>query len=306
VIHLAGVVDDGVLAGQTWDRFSAVLGPKVAGGWTMHDLAASSGARHLILFSSAAAILGSPAQSAYAAANAFLDALAGFRRARGLPAVSINWGAWAEAGMAARVEASGKRRVLGELRPMTPEQCLNALPALLAGGTHHAAVIAFDRDKLDGESGRRLRTLLGAGSTPSSQPVESAPARPFGESLSTLPRPRARALVLDHLRQLTTGVLGLSPTHFVDEHQPLMKIGLDSLMALELRNKVGESFGRSFSATLLFDHPTLAALADLLVPPVSPVPVVEQRDELLDDIEALSDEEAERLLAHDLDAGSRA
>ena len=118
IAHLAGVTDDGVLGQQTWDRFQRVLAPKVRGGWLVHELAARHGVPDVVMFSSIAGVLGSAGQTSYAAANAFLDSLAQYRSGRGEPTLSIDWGAWAESGMAARLAAQGKRLGLHFVKPM--------------------------------------------------------------------------------------------------------------------------------------------------------------------------------------------
>src|SRR5262249_10681902 len=121
VVHAAGVLDDGVLVQQTRERFARVLGPKAQGAWHLHRLTEDAPLDPFVLFSCASALLGSPGQANYVAANAFLDALAHHRRARGLPALSINWGPWSGGGMAA---GTARRRGAGSdgVRWITPER----------------------------------------------------------------------------------------------------------------------------------------------------------------------------------------
>jgi acyl transferase domain-containing protein/acyl carrier protein len=301
--HLAGVIDDGVLMDQTWERFKHVFGPKVAGAWKLHEFASRHGVQHFLLFSSAAAVIGSPGQSGYAAANAFLDGLAAYRSALGAPAVAINWGVWADAGMAARTGVQGKRLALRMLRPMSPDGCLAAVPRILESGVAQAAVLSISGDLDDDVAGRRMATLLSADeASPRVRIAASQTAPSFVETLASVPPSRVRTFIVDHLRELARLVLGLSASHFIDEQQPLMKIGLDSLMALELRNKIAEAFGRPLNATLLFDCPTISALADFLHPPEGHKAITPSRDELFDAIASLSDDEAERLLEQELGA----
>ncbi len=139
IVHLAGLLDDGIIEHQSWDRFAPILRPKVEGAWNLHEIA--GGESHFVLFSSAASFLGSPGQASYAAANAFLDGLAAYRAARGQPAVAVNWGAWAEKGMAASVMG---RRTLGFIRPMSATECLAALGSVLASGRSQVAVLSAD------------------------------------------------------------------------------------------------------------------------------------------------------------------
>ena len=133
IIHAAGVLDDGVLLQQTWERFAKVLAPKVEGAWNLHRLTQTAPLDFFVLFSSAAALLGSPGQANHAAANAFLDALAHHRRALGLPAVSINWGVWSGWGVAAD-RGVGARAAVQGMGSFTPEEGLHVLERVLGGG----------------------------------------------------------------------------------------------------------------------------------------------------------------------------
>jgi acyl transferase domain-containing protein/D-arabinose 1-dehydrogenase-like Zn-dependent alcohol dehydrogenase/aryl carrier-like protein len=306
IVHLAGVLDDGVVDQQNWARFKTVFAPKVDGGWMVHRLAKRHGVPQVVLYSSVASLMGSSGQSGYAAANAFLDGLAAYRTAHGQPTLTINWGVWGEAGMAAKLEAAGKRRGLDLLTAMSPAECLAALTPIFTAGAQHAAVFATERPETTTAATARLDALLpptaAARSATTSPSVHARPIR-FGETLAGVPRSRGRKLVVEHLRDETRLVLGLTASHIVDEQQPLMKMGLDSLMALELRNRLAASFGRSMSATMLFDYPTIGQLADFLLPEEQR-PVETARDKDFEDIAALSDEEADRLLAEELDASS--
>ena len=148
VVHAAGVVDDGVFIQQTWQRFESVLAPKIDGAWHLHELTLDSELDFFVLCSSVASVFGSPGQGAYAAGNAFLDALAARRRANGQVGLSVNWGAWAGGGMAERVTAHGRARVLSAVRAMPPDDCLRCA----RGGV--VAIRRTDRDR-----GCRLESL---------------------------------------------------------------------------------------------------------------------------------------------------
>ena len=104
IIHAAGVLDDGLIQQQTWQRFTKVMAPKVQGAWNLHNLSQHESLDFFVMFSSSASLLGAPGQGNYAAANAFLDALASYRRSQGLAGLSINWGPWAEVGMTAKLQ----------------------------------------------------------------------------------------------------------------------------------------------------------------------------------------------------------
>jgi acyl transferase domain-containing protein len=302
IVHLAGTLDDGVLAQQNQEKFEPVFAAKVRGAWNLHELAEVEGLRHFILFSSAAAVLGSPGQGNYAAANAALDALANDRAARGLPALSVAWGAWAETGMAARVESAGGRRTMSLLRPVKAGEYFAALDCALGSGLSNIALLSADWQQWQDLSGRSRTHVLAMMSPERREQTPVGAARSIADRLAEMPPSRRRKTTLDYLRSQATRVLGLADSYLIDENEPLMRMGLDSLMALELRNTLARSFGRSLSSTLLFDHPTLGALAAHLVgPPEAPSSKpVSNSDTLLDGISALTEEEAQRMLEREL------
>ncbi len=145
VIHAAGVLDDGILREQSWSRFEAVMAPKIDGAWNLHQLTLTAPLDFFILFSAGAALLGSPGQSNYAAANAFLDGLAHYRQGQGMCALSINWGAWAEVGMAARTKDQSQRRWAGEgIRLIYPHEGVQILEQLLKQSSAQVAVLPIN------------------------------------------------------------------------------------------------------------------------------------------------------------------
>lgn len=295
VIHSAGVLDDGILVHQTPERVAGVMAPKVAGAWNLHELLQDTPLDFFVLCSSMASVTGSPGQSGYAAGNAFLDALAHYRRTQGLAALSINWGPWSDGGMASGVSDGGTRRVLPALIPMSPEDCLETLEDAAASGIAQAAIaeVAWNRWQ---EAASIVAELVRR--TP--REAESVPVADIRAKLEgALPGARRRVLV-DYLRQRTQSVLGLGEGHFIDERQPLIEIGLDSLMAVEFRNQLGSAFASQFSVTLLFDYPSLGVLADHILGVLLPA-TPEALDPELEAIEQLSDREAEELLRAELD-----
>jgi hypothetical protein len=274
-----------------------------------------------VLFSSAASLLGSPGQANYAAANAFLDALARYRRARDLPALSINWGPWAGAGMAAgRDGREQSRRAAQGVGVIAPEQGLATLSRLLdQASPAQVAVLPID-----------WRTFLGqfpAGSLPplfaELARIEQAggpAAQPTAEQLQFLmdlaeaaPAQR-RSLLLAHVREQVCKVLGLPPGQALDMHRGLMDLGMDSLMAVELRNRLQTSLRQPLPATLMFENPTVAVLAESLLtevlfpeeaapslagsPPAAPSPMETE-------LEGLAEDEIAALLAERLTALER-
>jgi acyl carrier protein len=214
-----------------------------------------------ILFSSITAVLGSPGQSNYAAANAFLDALAHHRRARGLPALSINWGPWTRVGLAARLEQSGQEALHG-LHPITPAQGLAALERLLRQPVAQVGVMPFDAAEwtaaypaaAESNMFLHLRTRSAAAAPPPDDLRTALQAAEPGQR---------RSIVETYLREQVGHVLRLSPAS-VDVHAPFQSLGFDSLMSLELRNALERGLGLTLPAALAWNYPTVAVLAPFL------------------------------------------
>ncbi|HEX4700853.1 MAG TPA: SDR family NAD(P)-dependent oxidoreductase [Pseudonocardiaceae bacterium] len=246
VIHTAGVLDDGVLDSLTPERFAAVLRSKVDSAVNLHELTANRDLSAFVLFSSFAATVGSAGQANYAAANAMLDALAVRRRDLGLPATSIAWGPWAEAGMAAdnAIEARQRR---GGVRPIAPSTALAALHRAMSQPAPTIAVADVD--------------LV----APQRQSATDFPAR-FA-ALSGAERDRA---VLDLVRATVASVLGHAGPADVGPGMAFRELGLDSLTAVELRNSLAAATGLRLPATLVFDYATPAALAGYLCTALAP------------------------------------
>lgn len=314
VVHSAGVLDDGVLLGQSWPRFATVMGPKVLGSWNLHTLCGALD--FLVLFSSGASVAGSAGQANHAAANAFEDALAWFRQAQGMPTVSINWGPWAEIGAAA------DRRLdkPGSLRAIVPADGLAALEHAMRREradslfqTAQLAVLDTDWAHVAEQRAAGNASLLfselavqtQAGtqvSVPGQAPAATEAS--LRERLESAAPNRRKTLLREHVRLLTVKVLGVQRSSDLNVTEPLRQLGLDSLMAVELRNLLGKAVGRTLPATLTFDHPSVAALAEHLAQAVfadlmddkpasapavvpTPIPEVETFDDLSEDELAL-------------------
>jgi NAD(P)-dependent dehydrogenase (short-subunit alcohol dehydrogenase family) len=301
IVHAAGVLDDGILAQQTWSRFERVMAPKIAGAWNLHELTRHAPMDFFLLFSSMASLTGSPGQSGYAACNAFLDAFAHYRRARGLTAMSINWGAWPDGGMAAKVETQGRRRVLPAIRPMPEQDCLSCLS--LAATQSCAQLAIADVDWAKWENPTRLLSSLVRHA-----PVAAAAPEKDGilERLASAPASNRRKVLLEYLRGEALEVLGLGKSHFIDERQPLVRMGLDSLMAVEFRNRLVVSLKRQLTATLLLDYPNLGRLADYLEEREASqqTATTETNDSFAETIDSLTDAQAEELLREELGQSS--
>ena len=307
VIHAAGVLDDSVLEKQSPASFSTVAGPKAQGAWVLHDVTLECPLQFFVIYSSAAAVLGSPGQANYAAANALADALAHYRHSLGLPALAVNWGPWAGAGMLANVKSGGRD---GGFHRMAASEAFAALDELARTGSAQGCILA-------GHDWRRyFEEHIAERSQPFFNLLRTTPPRmsrsPRGGSATGLsfvellereaPASR-RALVLHLVNAHAIGVLGLEGQRQLDEATPLHELGLDSLLAVELRNSLSKTVGRPLPASLLFDYPSPGALADYLhtaalpAAPASPVPSV-------DELSSLSDEAAEALLLAELNTAS--
>lgn len=258
MLHIAGVLDDALLPDQSWSRFEKVLAPKVAGARLLDLATRDLPLDFFILYSSAAAVLGSPGQSNYATANAFLDGLAWERRAAGLPAVSINWGPWS-LGMADDPRIA-KRLKLQGIEPLTVDEAHEAMQTLLAGDAVQATVLDVDW--------RRMARGMG-GDTPALF-EHVAPARQRAEAsdselvaqLRQLGPAAQKELLTQRLQETLGGILGAADAPETD--RPLIEMGLDSLMAVEFGAGLQQLLGDQFSVgpAMLFDHPTIDAIAD--------------------------------------------
>jgi acyl carrier protein len=286
IFHLAGVLDDGLLVNQTGTRLEAVLEPKAAGAWNLHELTKDADLDAFVMFSSFAAALGSAGQTTYAAANAFLDGLATFRRDRGLPALSVGWGPWAGGGMSARV--AGRRH---GLEPLDPDEALRVLEELLDDAPAHAIVADVNwpafRQAYESAGARPLLADLPAAAS------SEAGGGSLIETLSGLSAPARTAAVLDCIRKQLAEILGAPSLESIDPRKGFADMGLDSLMALELRARVRGALGVTLSATAAFDHPTPDRLTRFIVAErFGPDTEPSAPDDGLAHIASLKDEEA--------------
>jgi hypothetical protein len=313
ILHCAGVLEDGILLNQDWDRFEKVFAPKVFGSFNLHALTQNIQLDFFVLFSSVASLLGLAGQGNHAAANAFMDSLAVYRRSKGLPAISINWGPWSEVGAAVKENVIERIRSQG-LEVISPRKGLQIFEQVLQEAPPQVAVVRMHWEKFLGASV--------AGSVPSifldvfrgSLPREGhnenelLPKADFGIQLAEAPKGRRRSLLLAHVTDLVHNTLRLDVGKPVDSQQPLSELGLDSLLAVELRNHLGLSLGLNYTlpATLLYDYPTLDAVTNYLAEEVLSIdtPKIpereEEKDKLLNEIELLSDAEAEALLLDEI------
>lgn len=307
VVHAAGVVDDAVLPQLSWDRFRAVLEPKVTGGRHLHRATLGLDLDHFVLFASTAGLLGSPGQAHYAAANAFLDGLAHHRRGLGLPALSVDWGPW-EAGMVTQLSRRLRDRIADTgFTPLETGPAFAALDRLLAGPGGQYGVFAVDWARyLARFPGTRTVTTDDAPGRPAQDGAEAV-GRLRREWPGAVPE-RRRELVFDYLRGMLATRLGM-PGTAVDEDLSLSAAGLDSLVAVEVRGQVFRDLDVDLPLTGLLEGKAVRLLVDELAElltrdapagtvPAQAAPSMTAPAEAPSGTEPFSPEEAERLLAN--------
>ncbi|MFI5527816.1 type I polyketide synthase [Kitasatospora sp. NPDC051853] len=263
VVHTAGVLDDTVLTSLTPERLRSVARPKADGAWHLHRATEHLELAAFVLFSSAVALLGNPGQANYAAANAQLDALAQHRRVRGLPAASLAWGVWAEAGgMAAGLGAAESERLAATgLAPMTDEQGLALFDAALGGlGTPYAALAAARLDTAAVPADRLSPVLRGL-VRHRPRPAASGEPAALAQQLAGKATGEQERILLALVRSTAAAVLGHPGPEAVGPVGGFMDIGFDSLGVIELRNRINAATGLRLPTTAVFDHPTPVALA---------------------------------------------
>ncbi|MET9633067.1 type I polyketide synthase [Lentzea sp. NPDC006480] len=264
VIHTAGVLDDGIISSLTPERLSAVFRPKVDGAWNLHEATKKQKLKAFVLYSSVSGVLGSAGQGNYAAANAFLDALAEHRRAQGLVATSLAWGPWAQTGgMTAHLQDGALDRIgRTGMPPLSVRQGMQLfddatsredavlIPARITTGRTHGPVAAIMRGLVKG--GKR------AAGTVETSTVD------FAATLKALPAEERGKYLVDLVRGHAAGVLGHGTPAAIDNDKQFRDLGFDSLTAVELRNSLASATGLKLPAGLVFDYPTPDELAAYL------------------------------------------
>ncbi|WP_424214049.1 SDR family NAD(P)-dependent oxidoreductase [Streptomyces sp. BI20] len=274
VVHTAGVLDDTTLGGLTGERLAGVLAPKADAALLLHELTRDLDLDAFVLHSSLAGTLGTAGQANYAAANTVLDSLAHARRALGLPAVSLVWGLWDGAGMGGALDAADRERMArAGVRPLPVKLGLGLFDAALSGGEPVLVAAELDRSALAGRAAAgELPALLSAlvppvsvslapGSGPDGAGIAAGSGSGSGAARVALDAESTYSLVLG----LVAEVLGYEDPEEVEVEEELQDLGFDSLMAVELRNRLTAETGVTLTAAFLFDHPTVAALSAHLV-----------------------------------------
>ncbi|GAO07616.1 type I polyketide synthase [Streptomyces lydicamycinicus] len=269
VVHTAGVLDDGVLGSLTRERIDAVLRPKVDAAWNLHELTKELDLSAFVLFSSAAGVFGAPGQGNYATANAFLDALAAYRRAQALPAESLAWGLWEESsGLTGTLsEADRQRKARDGLRPMSSAEALALFDASVAGERALTVPVRFDLTALGvglrtDEVPPLLRRLVRG--TRRSAAAGQGGADGLPERLRTASPAQRSRLLLNLVRGHVVAVLGYADADAVEAGKAFKDLGFDSLTAVELRNRLNRDTGLKLPATTIFDYPNSRVLAEYL------------------------------------------
>ncbi|MFJ7416947.1 type I polyketide synthase, partial [Streptomyces sp. NPDC098077] len=272
VLHLAGVTDDGLLADQDEDRVRRVMGPKAAGAAHLADLTAGLDLSALVLFSSVSGVLGGPGQSTYAAANAWLDALAARLGRQGRPAVAVAWGMWEQSGdgMAGQLGRADLARIRRQgIGALTERQGLRALDQALAGDRAQLVPVRLELAAVQREAdrGEDIHALLrGLVRTTSRRAASrSGSGSDVRDQLAALPQEERLPALLALVRQEAAAVLGGAGQDSIGEQQVFQGLGMDSMTAVELRRRLTAVTGVRLPSTLAFDYPTPAAVAGLLL-----------------------------------------
>jgi acyl transferase domain-containing protein/acyl carrier protein len=282
IIHSAGALDDAAISRQTPASLSHALGAKAMGAWLLHERSVGHRLDFFVLYSSAAALVGTPGQANYAAANCYLDALAHYRRALGLTALSLNWGLWTETGLAIKREVVQSGAAMGAI-PITPEQGMAILGRAIGSGETQVAVLPFDLAALRRMlAGRRAPTLLrgllpAPDETVADETTGSALLARYAETLAACSDAERSGVLIDFIRERCAELLGLDAASPIPDELPLLDLGLDSLVGLELRNDLQRLAEIGLPSTLFFECPTFADLARyfqlvLAAPPATATP----------------------------------
>ncbi|MGH3823938.1 MAG: SDR family NAD(P)-dependent oxidoreductase, partial [Pseudonocardiaceae bacterium] len=255
IVHSAAVLADATALRLTPEALARVFAPKVRGAWYLHEVSAGHPLDFFVVYSSAASLIGSPGQTAYAAANSWLDGFISYRRALGLPGLAINWGPWGEVGRATGFAARGYQVI-------SPDEGVQALAELIASGRARTGVFALDARRwfqtFPAVAASSYFARIGAMSA-----VPTTSGRVRGALEAIAPGPARLAHLEAYLTQEVRAVLHMEAA-FVDRQTPFASLGVDSLMALELRNRIEAECGVRLPATVVWTYPCVAQLAGAL------------------------------------------
>ncbi|NES77484.1 MULTISPECIES: type I polyketide synthase [unclassified Okeania] len=266
IMHLAGVLDDGVLQKQNWQRFAKVMAPKVKGGWNIHRYTEDLPLDFFVCFSSIASVLGSPGQGNYVAANSYLDALTHYRQSKGLPSLTVNWGPWSEGGMAALVDDKNEQRwkALG-IKAISKLEGIDIWEQIQKSLQFppQVSILPIDWPKFFqqfmGGMEPPLLSRIAQENQSSIQPQQEQ----IAQKLKDVPAKKQKAILITAIQEEVAATLA---TNKVPQPQTgFFEMGMDSLMALEFRNRLQNITGHSFPSTLTFEYPNIEAITDYLL-----------------------------------------
>ena len=261
IIHSAGLLDDSTISRLDREKFYRVLKPKVQGTWHLHQLTLNHSLDFFVCFSSAVSILGSPGQGNYTAANSFLDSLIDYRHQLGLPGLSVNWGPWSEVGLAAQQSNRGERISFRGLGSLTPDQGVKALDILMQTPQRQMGVFSFHLRQWKQFYPKLSHSPLFNELQEQKGMQEQEDS--FQKKLQSASSDQKFSLLKNYLVQEVSQILRLSIKK-ISTQTPLRNLGLDSLMALEFRNRLEFGLGLSLSTTMIWKYPTINALLGFL------------------------------------------
>ena len=318
ILYLAGQIQDGMIANQTWGQFQKALPAKTIGLENIDQISRQLDLEFFIAFSSLTSITGSPGQANYVAANTFVDGLMKLRRTIGLPGNSINWGPWEEAGMAQRLNQSQMTRLhdMGIL-PLDSKAALESFNTIGPKDPAQIGIMAMNWQHFikqfpnansnpfyENIRGNQKANLI---ETASGKNHAKAKISGWRDALLSSPYPQRSKLLIKLLESGINLVIGANENESIGLRKPLFDLGLDSLTAVELKNRIEANLGCALSPTLLFDYPTLEALSEhlkSLIPelfettPIDSTPIkLEESESAGEDFDEMSQDELERLLA---------
>lgn len=303
IFHLAGILDEALLSRQDREKFRSAGRPKINGAWNLHYLTRDKDLRYFVLFSSLSSLIALPGQASYAAANSFLDALAQLRKAQGKPVNTINWGPWAEVGHAATEYGRKAHENLFHLgiKPLSPEDGLALMDGIIRQQVAHLFVAAVDWQRMQAANpviaqSTVLEALL---AQQTSRPVPQAYR--LVEELTGIAGGKRQPFLESHIQTIVKQLLKLEPAGEVDSGRGFTDLGMDSLMALELRNRLQKNSGCALSATITFKYPTIKSLSEYMLVelfPAKPAPVFQTDAAVADhsDVRELSDDQLAALI----------
>lgn len=311
IIHAAGILEDAVLQQQTWEKFNRVFTPKVLGAWNLHTLSQGDQLDWFVSFSSVASVFGSSGQGNYASANAFLDSLAHYRQSLGLPALTINWGPWEEGGMAQQLNEKEKRRLFKQgFSYLNPKQGLSLLEkAMTTSAPQIAATYVNWNTFFNAFTGQIVPPFFSDLQQPSHQQEQKSAS--FLEVLTEMPANERQDALSHHVQKVVAEILGIPVTEFTQLDQGFFDLGMDSLMAVELRNRLGRDLGESLPSTLTFKYPNVETLVNYLMAEIiildfglKPLQIgqISADTSVNDDLDDLSQDEVADLLLQELNS----